>query len=78
MTAVEPEMDEEEELGAEGLNRWFSTWLFFFFFSVALVFASRALVVSMWLVRWVAMRNAIDVTIPPLSSLLSGLFVSCS
>ena len=77
--AVGPEMDEEEELGVEGSDFcWFSPWLLVCsFFSVSLVFASRTLVVSMWLVRWVAMRNAKDVTIPLLSSLLSGLFVSC-
>ena len=48
------------------------------YISLTVVFASRTLVVSMWLMRWVAMRNSFDVTIPPLSSWLSGLFVSRS
>ena len=51
---------------------------FVLFFSVALVFASRTLVVSILLERQVAMQSAIDVTILPLSSLLAGLLVSCS
>ena len=48
------------------------------FSSVVLVFASRTLVVSMWWMRWVVKRNAIDVTTLPHSSWLSCLVVSPS
>ena len=46
---------------------WVSSWLFVLFFSLGAGGVDL-------LVRWEAMQNAIDVIIPPLSSLLSSHF----
>ena len=77
-TAVEPDLNEDEELGIEGLRVSLCSsglWLCSFS-SVVRVFACRTLVVSIFWLRWGAERHAIDVTILPHLSWLSCLFAS--